>query len=88
MRASIIRVREQDYPEDPAMARLIAAEEAPFRTRLGAVVATTETPLMRYDVLESNMDDVIADVVREATHTDVAFTNGNLFHRGARGSHP
>jgi S-sulfosulfanyl-L-cysteine sulfohydrolase len=34
---------------------------------------------MRDDVLESTMDDLVADSVREATHTDIGLTNGFRF---------
>lgn len=75
----LLPVRERDAPEDPAVARLVALAEAPFRARLDEVVARTAVPLLRYDVIESNLDNLIADAVREATGADVAFTNGFRF---------
>ena len=34
---------------------------------------------MRYDVLETNADNLISDVVRESTGADIGFTNGFRF---------
>jgi S-sulfosulfanyl-L-cysteine sulfohydrolase len=39
------------------------------------VIGATRATLMRYDVLETTMDNLVDDAVREATHTDIAFTN-------------
>ena len=39
---------------------------------------------MRYDVLETTMDNFVDDAVREATHTDIAFTNGFRFSPPSR----
>jgi sulfur-oxidizing protein SoxB len=40
---------------------------------------TTETLLMRYDVLETTADDFITDAVREIAKSDIGFSNGFRF---------
>ncbi len=75
----LIPVRAADYPEDPAVARLVDQALAPYRAREGEVVGRTETTLMRYDVLESTADDFVTDAVREASGTQMGFSNGFRF---------
>lgn len=75
----LIPVRAEDYPEDPGVKQLVERSVAPFRARMNEVVARSETPIMRYDVLETNADDFIAEVVRQAGHADIGFTNGFRF---------
>lgn len=75
----LVGVEAARYPENPAVKALIERTEAPFLGRLREVVGRTIGPLLRYDVLESSMDNLIADSVREAAHTDVGFTNGFRF---------
>ncbi|MCA1665417.1 MAG: bifunctional metallophosphatase/5'-nucleotidase, partial [Myxococcales bacterium] len=75
----LIPVRASEYPEDPTVKALVDKSLAPYRARANTVVARTQTPIMRYDVLETNADDLIADVVRERAHADVGLTNGFRF---------
>ena len=65
-----------DLPEDPAVKAAVDRNLAPFRARQRRVVGRTEVPIMRYDVLETNADDWIADVVREQAGSDLGVTNG------------
>jgi len=58
---------------------LIEEVERPFQAQLREVVGATKTTLMRYDVLETTMDNFVDDAVREITNTDVALTNGFRF---------
>lgn len=75
----LIGVDEADFAENAEVKSLVAAAERPFATRLREVLGSTKATLMRYDVLETTMDDLVDDAVREVTHTDVAFTNGFRF---------
>ena len=52
---------------------------APYRARMAKQAGTTETVLMRYDLLETTADDFIADAVREIAQADIGFTNGFRF---------
>jgi len=75
----LIGVDEVQFAENQKVKALIEESEKPFRARLRQVVGATKTTLMRYDVLETSMDNFVDDAVREMTHTDVAFTNGFRF---------
>lgn len=75
----LIGVDEVQYAENQKVKALVEEAEKPFHARLHEVVGATKTALMRYDVLETSMDNFVDDAVRELTHTDVAFTNGFRF---------
>jgi 2',3'-cyclic-nucleotide 2'-phosphodiesterase (5'-nucleotidase family) len=78
-RYKLLGVDETQFAENQQVKSLIEGVERPFQAQLHAVVGATKTPLMRYDVLETTMDNFVSDAVREITHTDVAFTNGFRF---------
>jgi len=75
----LIKVDANRYPENRAVKAIVAEAEAPFEKRLREVIGRTDGPLLRYDVLESSMDNAIVDAVRDATHADIALTNGFRF---------
>jgi len=72
----LIPIRASDYPEDPREKELVDASVAPYRARADEVVGRTETTLMRYDVLESTVDDFVTDAVREVGGADIGLSNG------------
>jgi sulfur-oxidizing protein SoxB len=75
----LLNVDADRYIENPELKSLITEIEKPFRKNLDRVVGETKTTLMRYDTLEGTMDNLVADAVRDATLTDVGFTNGFRF---------
>ena len=75
----LVYIDGDHFPEDPKMRALIQNIENPYRMRMDRVIGMTNTPLMRDDVLESTMDDLVADSVREAAHSDIGVTNGFRF---------
>ncbi len=75
----LIPVRAADYPEDPAVKKLVDDALVPYRARANEVVGKSETTLMRYDVLESTADDFVTDAVREAGAVDMGYSNGFRF---------
>ena len=75
----LVGIEDSRFKENPGLKRLIAINESPFLKRLNEVVGRTATPLLRYDVLESSMDNLIADAVRDAGRTNIGFTNGFRF---------
>ena len=75
----LVGVDEAEYAENQKVKSLVEQAERPFATRLRQVVGATKATLMRYDVIETNMDNLVDDAVREATHTQAAFTNGFRF---------
>lgn len=75
----LIGVEASRFEENSDIKNMIERSEAPFAERLHEAVGHTTEPLLRYDVLESSMDNLIADAVREAAHSDIGFTNGFRF---------
>jgi sulfur-oxidizing protein SoxB len=75
----LVGVDETEFAENPNVKALVERAEQPFRARLREVIGATQATLMRYDLLETTMDNLVDDAVREVTHTDVAFTNGFRF---------
>jgi 2',3'-cyclic-nucleotide 2'-phosphodiesterase (5'-nucleotidase family) len=75
-RFELIPVRASQFPEDPAEKKLVEAAVAPYRARMDRVVGRSETPIARYDVLETSADNLVADVVRETSGADIGSTNG------------
>jgi S-sulfosulfanyl-L-cysteine sulfohydrolase len=75
----LIPILASRYEEDPHMKALVDKSLAPHRARMAEVVGTTETLLMRYDVLETTADDFITDAVREVAKADIGFSNGFRF---------
>lgn len=75
----LIPVTAEAFPEDPRVKRVVDDALRPHRARLDEVVGRTETPILRYDVLETSADNLIAEVIREAAGADMGFTNGFRF---------
>ena len=75
----LIPVLASRYDEDPKMKALVDKSLAPHRSRMTEPAGTTETLLMRYDVLETTADDFITDAVREIANADIGFSNGFRF---------
>lgn len=76
---ALLEVTPERYQPDPAVSRLVADARRPYDARLRQIVGRTETPLFRKGILESSMDNLIADAVREATGADIGLTNGFRF---------
>ena len=78
-RFRLIPLRASEFAEDPMVKQKIDTSLAPYRARMAGLVGKSETPILRYDVLETSADDFIADAVRAETHADIAATNGFRF---------
>lgn len=78
-RWELIEVTAERFAEHPATRRAVDAALAAHRARLDAVVGKTAVPLMRHDVVETSLDAVLADALREATGTEAALSNGFRF---------
>ncbi len=65
--------------EDPGVAAAIATARAPYQARLDAVVGEVAEPLARYAVVETSLDLLLADALRDATGTEIALSNGFRF---------
>lgn len=75
----LVPVEAADLPEDPRVKQIVDRELEPFRERMRRALGRTQTPLFRYDVLETNADDFITDAVREITGADIGLSNGFRF---------
>ena len=75
----LIDADPEQFPPDRAMERSVRAAALPFREQLGQVLGHTTTPLMRYFVLETPMDNLITDAIRWKYQPDIALSNGFRF---------
>jgi sulfur-oxidizing protein SoxB len=76
---ALLDVDPDRYPEDEEMRTLVAAARAPYREELDRVVGRTRTPLMRYYVIETPMDNLITDALQWKFKADFVVSNGFRF---------
>jgi S-sulfosulfanyl-L-cysteine sulfohydrolase len=76
---ALLDVDPDQYPEDDEMKAMVAAARAPYRPDLDRVVGKTTTPLLRYYVIETPMDNLITDALHWKFQTDFAVSNGFRF---------
>jgi len=67
------------YPADKKLQSLVNNASAPFKEQLSKVIGTTTTPLVRYFVMETPMDNLITDAIHWKFKTDIALSNGFRF---------
>ena len=67
----LIPVAEPVFGEDPGMRKLIERGLGLYRERMNHVLCRSEVPILRYDVLETNADNLITDALREATGVEI-----------------
>jgi len=67
------------YPADKKLQTLIDKAAAPFKQDLSKVIGTTTTPLVRYFVMETPMDNLLTDAIHWKFKTDIALSNGFRF---------
>ncbi len=75
----LIELKAGQFAEDKGVKTIVEETLAPLRTRLSRVIGQTTSPLMRYNVVETSLDDVLADALREAAGTEIALSNGFRF---------
>jgi S-sulfosulfanyl-L-cysteine sulfohydrolase len=75
----LLDVDPEKYAEDQDMKRMIAQVKKPFKKILHEVLGQTKTPLMRYYIIETPMDNLITDAVMWKMKTDIAVSNGFRF---------
>lgn len=76
---ALIELRTDRFAEAPEVKRVVEATLAPLRPRLDKVIGRTDVALMRYNVVETSIDDVLSDALREAAGTEIALSNGFRF---------
>ncbi len=67
------------YKEDEEMKRMVEKARAPYKKELNRVIGKSTTPLMRYYVIETPMDNFITDAIMWKFKPDIALSNGFRF---------
>jgi len=67
------------YKEDEEMKRMVAQAREPYKKELDRVIGKSKTPLMRYYVIETPMDNFITDAIMWKFKPDIALSNGFRF---------
>jgi 2',3'-cyclic-nucleotide 2'-phosphodiesterase (5'-nucleotidase family) len=75
----LLDVDPAKYPADKKLQAQVDKAAAPFKQELSKVIGTTTTPLVRYFVMETPMDNLITDAIHWKFKTDIALSNGFRF---------
>jgi 2',3'-cyclic-nucleotide 2'-phosphodiesterase (5'-nucleotidase family) len=75
----LLDVDPKKYPPNPTIATAIQKIEVPYKKDLSTIIGSTTTPLVRYFVLETPMDNLITDAIRWKFKPDIALSNGFRF---------
>ncbi len=75
----LLDVDPQKFKEEKSMLALIEKQYAPFKKEMNRVIGTSKSPLVRYFVLETPMDNVITDAIQWKFKPDIALSNGFRF---------
>ena len=67
------------YPADKNMQTMIDKAYEPFKKEMQTVIGTSTTPLVRYFVMETPMDNLITDAIKWKFKPDIALSNGFRF---------
>ncbi len=67
------------YPADKNMQTMIDKAFEPFKKEMQTVIGTSTTPLVRYFVMETPMDNLITDAIKWKFKPDIALSNGFRF---------
>lgn len=76
---SLLDVDPERYKEDPEMTALVNKVREPYKEQLDRVIGTTKTPLLRYYVIETPMDNFLTDAIMWKFKPDIALSNGFRF---------
>ena len=75
----LIPILASDFAEDRGVLDQVNLLLKPHRARMREVLCETRVPILRYDVFETNADNIISDALRNAGSVDIGFTNGFRF---------
>ena len=75
----LVPISASDFVEDHDVAELVRRNLEPHRARMDERLSEASNPVLRYDVFETNADNLVSDVIRSAAGADVGFTNGFRF---------
>lgn len=75
----LIELVASRFPEDAHVKALVDEAMAPLREGLDQELGSAKTEMARYAVVETNLDNFLADALRAATGTEIALSNGFRF---------
>jgi S-sulfosulfanyl-L-cysteine sulfohydrolase len=75
----LLDVDPEQHQEDEEMKELVKKAREPYRQELDRVIGKTKTPLVRYYVIETPMDNFITDAIMWKFNPDIALSNGFRF---------
>ncbi len=75
----LLDVDPAKYPGDKEMQTLVDKIYEPFKAEMQTVIGTSKTPLVRYFVMETPMDNLITDAIKWKFKPDIALSNGFRF---------
>lgn len=75
----LLDVDPAKYHADKEMQALVDKAYEPFKAELQKVIGTSKTPLVRYFVMETPMDNLITDAIKWKFKPDIALSNGFRF---------
>src|SRR5690606_9755261 len=75
----LIELKASEFAQDKEMLKVVENTLAPYNEETKKKIGETAVPLARYSVIESSLDAVLADALREATGTEIALSNGFRF---------
>lgn len=75
----LLDVDPGQYKEDEEMKALVKKAREPYKEKLDRVIGKTKTPLVRYYVIETPMDNFITDAIMWKFKPDIALSNGFRF---------
>lgn len=67
------------YPADKEMQTMVNKAYEPFKAEMQTIIGTSKTPLVRYFVMETPMDNLITDAIKWKFKPDIALSNGFRF---------
>jgi sulfur-oxidizing protein SoxB len=76
---ALLDVDPERYGEDEQMKMMVAAARKPYEEEITKVIGRTRTPLLRYYVIETPMDNLITDALMWKFNTDFVVSNGFRF---------
>lgn len=75
----LLDVDPAKYPADKEMQAMVEKAYEPFKKEMQTVIGTSKTPLVRYFVMETPMDNLITDAIKWKFKPDIALSNGFRF---------
>lgn len=75
----LIEVDPKKYHADKKLKKLITSSIKPYRNQMEEVLGHTATPMYRYLVIETPMDNFITDALLWKSGADIAISNGFRF---------